>query len=117
VTPNQDFIIDQHPHCRNLYVASGGSFHSWKFMPIIGKYVVQMLQGKLDSEKASRWAWDRPNNGGALPDYLPRRDLSEIQGYDETANTWGEERRVTYRGSPRRFSLPQNKQSELITQL
>jgi len=88
ITPNQDFIIDKHPHCENLFVASGGSFHSWKFMPTLGKYVVQMLQGKLDGEKARRWAWNRPKDGGAIPEYLPRRDLKEIEGYNQIAVHW-----------------------------
>ena len=82
ITPNQDFIIDRHPYCQNLSIAGGGSFHSWKFLPVLGKYVVQMLQGTLDSESASRWAWDRSNAGGAIPAYLPRRDLKEIPGYE-----------------------------------
>ena len=81
VTPNQDWIISAHPRCKGLYIAAGGSFHSWKFMPILGHYVVQMLQGKLDEEPASRWAWDRSNDGGAMPEYFPRRDLKDIPGY------------------------------------
>lgn len=81
VTPTQDWIIAQHPPSDRLYLATGGSFHSWKFMPTIGRYVVQMLQGMLPEELASRWAWDRPTSGGALPEYLPRRDLKEIAGY------------------------------------
>lgn len=83
MTPNQDFIIAAHPHCKRLYIATGGSFHSWKFMPTLGRYVVKMLQGKLDPEHASRWAWDRSNDGGALPEYLPRRDLKDILGYED----------------------------------
>ena len=58
-------------------------------MPTLGKYVVQMLEGKLDAEKASRWAWDRPNDGGALPAYVPRRDLKEIPGSGETTKYTG----------------------------
>ncbi|KUJ07463.1 sarcosine oxidase [Mollisia scopiformis] len=85
VTPNQDFIIDRHPNCKNLYFAGAGSFHSWKFLPTLGKYVLDMLQGTLDAEKASRWAWDRPNQGSALPAYVPRRDLKEIPGYEDVA--------------------------------
>lgn len=50
-------------------------------MPILGRCVVQMLLGELDSVKESRWAWDRDDAGGALPEYLPSRDLKEIQGY------------------------------------
>ncbi len=54
-------------------------------MPIVGKYVVNMVQGNLDAEKARRWAWDRSNEGGALPEYMPRRDLKEIRGYGDVA--------------------------------
>jgi len=85
VTPNQDWIIDRHPHCKNLYFAGAGSFHSWKFLPTLGMYVVQMLQGTLDQEMAARWAWDRPSEGGALPAYVPHRDLKDIPGYGEVA--------------------------------
>ncbi|KAE9378260.1 sarcosine oxidase [Stipitochalara longipes BDJ] len=83
VTPNQDFIISSHPNCKNLYIATGGSFHGWKFMPTIGKYVVQMLDGTLDKEKTRRWAWDRGNEGAACVMYIPTRDLKDIKGYSE----------------------------------
>jgi len=56
VTPNQDFIISPHPHSKNLYIAGGGSFYGWKFLANIGSYVVEMLEGKLDAEKAQKWA-------------------------------------------------------------
>jgi len=83
VTPNQDFIISPHPHCRNLSIASGGSFHSWKFAPCIGKYVVQMLEGKLDEEKTRRWAWDRDDDGAANIMYIPTRDLKDVGGFSK----------------------------------
>lgn len=41
VSRNQDFIIDYHPKCENLVIATAGSFHSMKFLPTIGKNVVQ----------------------------------------------------------------------------
>ncbi|EFR05450.1 sarcosine oxidase [Nannizzia gypsea CBS 118893] len=78
VTPNQDFIICAHPHSRNLYIASGGSFHAWKFMTNIGGYVEKMIRGKLEPDMAKRWAWDRANDGGACAIYLPSRDLQGI---------------------------------------
>jgi sarcosine oxidase/L-pipecolate oxidase len=83
VTPNQDFIISTHPHCKQLYIATGGSFHAWKFMPTIGEYVVQMLNRTLDEEKTKRWAWDRPDDGAACIMYIPTRDLKDITGYTE----------------------------------
>jgi sarcosine oxidase/L-pipecolate oxidase len=82
VTPNQDFIICQHPHSRNLSIAAGGSFHGWKFMANIGQYVVQMLHGKLDEEMQRRWAWNRSNDGGACSMYIPVRDLKDIETYN-----------------------------------
>lgn len=82
-TPDQNMIISPHPHCRNLYFALGGSFHSWKFLPNIGSYVVQMLHGKLEPEKAKRWAWDRPSADGAHGKLTPKRDLTDIFGYSD----------------------------------
>ena len=59
LTPSQDFIISPHSACEGLYVATCGSFHGFKFLPILGKYVVEMLEGNLDPELKKRWAWDR----------------------------------------------------------
>ncbi len=42
-----------------------------------------MLEGKLDVEKAQKWAWDRSNEGGACATYKPSRDLKDIAGYAE----------------------------------
>ncbi len=83
VTPNQDWIISPYLYCKNLYIATADSFHSWKFLPVIGAYVVQMLQGKLDHEKVRRWAWDRGNDGAACVMYILTRDLKDIAGYAE----------------------------------
>lgn len=44
-----------------------------------------MLEGKLDAEAAKRWAWDRVNEGGACPVYLPAWDLKDIPGYSDIA--------------------------------
>ncbi len=78
ITPNQDFIISPHPHSRNLHIATGGSFHGWKFLPIIGKYVVQSLDGELEKELMERWAWDREQKGSAHETVMPRRELKDL---------------------------------------
>ena len=59
LTPSQDFIVSPHSAVDNLYVATCGSFHGWKFLPVIGKYVVQMLDGVLEPALQQKWAWDR----------------------------------------------------------
>ena len=77
ISPDVDFIITPHPRCQRLYIATGGSFHGWKFLPTIGKYVVDMLHNNLSEECSKRWAWDRP-----VPDvprgYAPKRELKDI---------------------------------------
>ncbi|KAI4942775.1 hypothetical protein J4E91_009694 [Alternaria rosae] len=65
VTPLQGFIITPHPHSQNLYYSTGGSFHGWKFMPAIGRYVVEMLDGTPDPTLVKSWAWGRGNEGNA----------------------------------------------------
>lgn len=51
-------------------------------MPTLGRYVVQMMTGTLDEEKARKWAWDRPNEGAACIMYLPSRDLKDIAPFE-----------------------------------
>ncbi|GAO14997.1 uncharacterized protein UV8b_00490 [Ustilaginoidea virens] len=79
-TPTHDFLITPHPHSKGLYVATGGSFHGWKFLPVIGDYVVDMMQGSLDPEFADRWAWDKKGGHGdhsANPTYYIVGDLQD----------------------------------------
>lgn len=78
ITPNQDFIISPHPQCKSLYIATGGSFHGWKFLPLIGKYIVQMLDGNLEQDLVKRWAWDREQTGSAHETVMPKRELKDI---------------------------------------
>ena len=57
-----------------------GTWHSWKFLPILGKYVVNMLDGELSEEEKGRWDWDRKIDDikGETP-----RELRDIKGYEE----------------------------------
>lgn len=58
-TSSGDFIISPHPTARGLYVATCGNFHGWKFFPVLGKYILQMLEGSLSPVLTDKWAWDR----------------------------------------------------------
>ncbi|KAK6062779.1 FAD dependent oxidoreductase [Seiridium cupressi] len=78
-TPDKDWVISPHPS-KNLYIAGGGSFHGWKFLPIVGKYVAQMLGNELSEEHASRWAWDR-NFTLIVTTCTPRKDLRDLPGF------------------------------------
>ncbi|KHO01706.1 sarcosine oxidase [Metarhizium album ARSEF 1941] len=78
-TPTHDFLITPHPHSHGLYVATGGSFHGWKFLPVIGDYIADMMHGSLETEFAERWAWDKKGGDGhsANPTYQIVGDLQD----------------------------------------
>ncbi|CAI6091335.1 unnamed protein product [Clonostachys chloroleuca] len=70
------FVIDHVPRKKGLMVATGGSGHAFMFLPNIGKYVVDKIEGK---------------NGGAL-DYWKWRHLEPSQ---KAVNVLGEGRQST----------------------
>lgn len=58
-TPSSDFIIAPHPHVSGIHVATGGSAHAWKFLPIIGDLVLDSIEGNLRKELVDKWAWSK----------------------------------------------------------
>ncbi|KAM0723718.1 hypothetical protein Q7P37_000708 [Cladosporium fusiforme] len=58
-TTSSDFIISPHSAAKGLYIATGGNFHGFKFFPVFGKYIIEMLEGSLSPELVQKWAWDR----------------------------------------------------------
>lgn len=60
ISSDQHPRITRHPNAKlsNLYLAVGGSFHCYKFLPVIGKYVVNVLNDVTNgSQKDEAWAW------------------------------------------------------------
>ena len=43
---NSNFIIDRHPDYDNVWIASGGGGHGFKFGPLIGQYVADRILGR-----------------------------------------------------------------------
>lgn len=56
-TPTKDFLIAPHPRTANLHVATGGSGHGFKFLPIIGDLIVDSVEGTLPPELEGKWAF------------------------------------------------------------
>ncbi|KAI1196715.1 FAD dependent oxidoreductase [Nemania serpens] len=77
-TTSSDFIISPHTAAKGLYLATGGSFHGYKFFPVIGKYVVQMLEGQLSPELTEKWAWDRHRPDHTLSADWPRFEMKDL---------------------------------------
>jgi sarcosine oxidase/L-pipecolate oxidase len=54
-------------------------------MPVIGKYVADMLEGKLDKDYTDLWKWRfgaTPPKTGKEPHPWPQRDLGELDGWN-----------------------------------
>jgi len=49
------------PGHQNLFVATGGSGHAFKYLPVLGKRIVDILERKVlvgdEEEVARRWKW------------------------------------------------------------
>jgi hypothetical protein len=73
-----DFFISPHPNSNGLYFATGGSFHAWKFFPVLGELVGAMLDGTLDETLRAKWAWDRKMGDDGGVDKSPAREWRDI---------------------------------------
>jgi glycine/D-amino acid oxidase-like deaminating enzyme len=51
-SPDEHFIIDRHPHARNVWVAGGGSGHGYKHGPAVGEMVSELLLSQKPPEPA-----------------------------------------------------------------
>lgn len=71
-TPDRAFLIDTHPEIGRLVVAVGGSGNGAMQMPTIGGFIVDALEGRLqtDVKDAVRWR----------PEIATRRDWMDTQG-------------------------------------
>ncbi|KXT01282.1 hypothetical protein AC579_1303 [Pseudocercospora musae] len=60
-TPTGDWLIDYHPKYHGLFVATGGSGHGYKFLPIIGERIVDVIQNvekdDLGRKLRAKWQW------------------------------------------------------------
>lgn len=56
-TPSGDFIVTYHPDLEGLFLATGGSGHAFKFLPVIGEKVADGVEGLLEGELRHLWRW------------------------------------------------------------
>ncbi|KAE8837606.1 hypothetical protein PTNB85_04941 [Pyrenophora teres f. teres] len=91
VTPTEDWLLCKHPNEKfgNLYLAVGGSFHSYKFLPVAGAYMCNVLQGKSNGEeKDEAWKWKsaaelQRRQGKEFGDSPRKRVRSELSEYED----------------------------------
>nr|POE79328.1 l-pipecolate oxidase [Quercus suber] len=83
-TPTQDWLLTKHPHAKlnNLYLAVGGSFHSYKFLPTVGKYMLNVISGEGNGqEKDKAWSWKKEHDfsRSAHPKTAPKGELIDLE--------------------------------------
>ncbi|KAG8996236.1 hypothetical protein FRB94_001163 [Tulasnella sp. JGI-2019a] len=76
-TPDGDWLIDEHPTYKNLIIATGDSGHAYKFLPNLGRLVVQRIRGTLSSEAAQKFAFDRSEDT-KLDGSRPMREIKVL---------------------------------------
>lgn len=67
---DNNLVVDRVPSKKNLMVATGGSGHGFKYLPVLGRWIVDIIEGKElsggDAEVAKRWNW-RSLGDGMVP--------------------------------------------------
>lgn len=69
------FVVDAVPSKPGVMVATGGSGHGFKFLPVIGKFVVDRIEG-VQSDMLKRWEW-RQLREGHRPDNALMKGLED----------------------------------------
>ncbi|KAE9985621.1 hypothetical protein BLS_006704 [Venturia inaequalis] len=63
-TPTSDWLLSYHPaYNKSLFVATGGSGHGFKFVPVIGEKIVDCLLEKCEEIFTEKWAWREKVDG------------------------------------------------------
>ncbi|RPA93026.1 FAD dependent oxidoreductase [Choiromyces venosus 120613-1] len=60
-TPDGDFLVTWHPEYEGLFIASGGSGHAFKFLPVLGDEIGDVLVGQ--GRFREKWGWKEPVEG------------------------------------------------------
>jgi len=60
LTYDENFVLDYLPKSDTIIACTGDSAHGYKFLPNIGKYIVQRLEDTLDDEHALTWRYREP---------------------------------------------------------
>ena len=66
-TPDGDFLVCYHPVHAGLFFATGGSGHAFKFLPVLGEEIADVLERKPHARFAEKWAW-KEHDGSAKGD-------------------------------------------------
>ena len=81
MAPDENWFVTPHSRCDGLYIATAGTGHAWKFLPVIGELIVDMLLDPVkfkQTELSKMWSWDRELIDSPDEDVIPRRELRDV---------------------------------------
>jgi len=58
-SPDEDWIISRIPGDDSLVLATAGSGHAYKFLPVIGRLVADLIQNKMEPNIVNKFAVNR----------------------------------------------------------
>ncbi|KAF2146159.1 uncharacterized protein K452DRAFT_294763 [Aplosporella prunicola CBS 121167] len=56
-TPNRAFLISRHPEHASLVLGAGASGHGFMHIPVIGGYIADAMEGRLEDRMQRSWRW------------------------------------------------------------
>lgn len=77
-TPTGDFIVTYHPTIKGVFLATGGSGHGYKFLPVLGDQVVDIVEGVPDAKFKELWRWREVVKGGVITNDGSRGGVAQI---------------------------------------
>ncbi|KZV65846.1 FAD dependent oxidoreductase [Peniophora sp. CONT] len=104
-TADANLLICEHPKWKNFILATGDSGHSFKLLPIIGKYVVELLEGTLQDDMLQAWRW-RPGSGDARKSRrtAPAKDLADMPGWKHDEDSQEKKERAQQEDAVERYA-------------
>ncbi|KAF7315136.1 DAO domain-containing protein [Mycena indigotica] len=90
-TVDGDWVIGYHPDSENtVLLATGGSGHAYKFLPVIGRLVADAIEGKLDPPVAEKFSLTRKpvQTDESRHDNVQELDLNSLCTPEDLANLY-----------------------------
>lgn len=75
-TTTGDFLICPHPQFNNPHLATGGSGHAWKVLPLLGVFVVESITATLQHDL---WTAQKGTTEMASHRFMTQGDIREIR--------------------------------------
>jgi len=82
-SPDENWIIGFYPSDPSLMIATGGSGHAYKFLPVIGRIVADAIEGTLEPYLVKKFAVDRQSIRSSRPSNPQELDVNDLCSPDD----------------------------------